>query len=301
MYKCLNRVFFAFFAFFCISPSMADQAYLTLENDTFLKKADNDYTHGTEFKYIKDNGWQFKVQQNMYTPSDIKVKEHIKGDRPYAGMLIGGIGKELFIDAKSPWSHYLEINAGVIGRASGAEQAQKMIHKILGCNKPMGWHNQLHNEVVVNGQWWTKYNWFLCDYVAIVPRGGIAVGTIQDFVDIGVDVKIGWNMRRKDVGNSIMFSATRNSSWKDKLSFWAYGGIGERYYLYNHMLEGSMFNNKDDHLKVDIEPFVTEARVGVVLQYDKFFATWYGVFRTDEFDNQPNSPDYGGITIGWLW
>ena len=120
---------------------MADQAYLTLENDTFLKKADNDYTHGTEFKYIKDNGWQFKVQQNMYTPSDIKVKEHINGDRPYAGMLIGGIGKELFIDAKSPWSHYLEINAGVIGRASGAEQAQKMIHKILGCHEPMGWHN----------------------------------------------------------------------------------------------------------------------------------------------------------------
>ena len=301
MYKCLNRAFFAFFAFFCILPSMADQAYLTLENDTFLKKADNDYTHGTEFKYIKDNGWQFKVQQNMYTPSDIKVKEPIKGDRPYAGMFIGGIGKELFMDAKSPWSHYLEINAGVIGPASGAEQAQKMIHKILGCNKPMGWHNQLHNEVVVNGQWWTKYNWFLCDYVAIVPRGGAAVGTIQDFVDIGVDMKIGWNMQRKDVGNSIMFSATRNSSWKDKLSFWAYGGIGERYYLYNHMLEGSMFNNKDDHLKVDIEPFVTEARVGVVLQYDKFFATWYGVFRTDEFKHQPNSPDYGGISIGWIW
>ena len=118
-----------------------------------------------------------------------------------------------------------------------------------------------------------------------MPRGGIAAGTIQDFIDVGVDLKVGWNMRKKDVVNSIMFSSTRNSSWKDKLSFWAYGGIGERYYLYNHMLEGSMFNNKDDHLKVDIEPFVAEARVGVVLQYDKFFATWYGVFRSDEFDN----------------
>ena len=289
-------------SFFIAQCALADSAFFTFENDCLLKHSDNDYSAGVELKYITDDNWYFKLQQNMYTPNSIRIKEHIKGDRPYAGALLGAVGKELFVDPDSPWSHYVEGNFGMIGPASCAEYSQKIIHKLLDCHMPQGWDNQIHNEFVVNGQWWTRYNWFLCDYVAIVPRGGVAAGTIQDFLDVGVDLKIGWNMRRKEIGINPMFSATQNKpSWKEKLSFWVYGGVGERYYLYNHFLEGSMFGHRDDDLKVDIEPFVSEAHVGAVLQYDKFFITWYGIFRTDEYKHQKESPNYGGLSIGLIW
>lgn len=283
------------------------ETYLTMENDTFVKRSDDDFTHGTGLEAI-EGLWHFKLGQNMYAPGDLKKTEHIVGDRPYAGMIYGGVGYEFFKDPESAWTHYGELDFGMIGPAAMCKDTQTMIHKLLNCRKPMGWDNQLHNEFVVNGQWWTKYNWFLCDYVALVPRVGVLAGTIQDAAETGCDLKIGWNMRNysssgdKESGNTIMFSAPkRNPAWYDKLSAWLYAGVGERYYLYNHILEGTLFGHRDDELGVDLERFVSEFRYGVVLKYDRFYFSYYGVMRTHEFRGQKRSPDYGGICVGWVW
>ena len=115
-----------------------------------------------------------------------------------------------------------------------------------------------------------------------MPRVGVLAGTVQDATEVGCDLKVGWNMKN-DVGNQIMFSAPAKRSWLDDLSIWAFIGCDERYYLYNHFLEGSLFNDKDKNLKVDIEPFVFEWRCGAALRYRSFFAYYYAVFRQDEF------------------
>jgi len=238
----------------------------------------------------------------MYAPDDLRLKEHIPGDRPYAGMLIGGFGYEFFRDKDSPWTNYGEIDFGMIGPAAGCKETQMAIHKLLNCRKPQGWDNQLHNEFVVNGQWWTKYNWYVCEWMAFVPKGGMAAGTIQDFGELGADLKIGYNIKPTP-NNEIMFSApsARGLGWEKKLSVYAYCGASERYYLYNHILEGTMFGHRDDALKADIERFVTEMRCGIVVRYDRFYATYYAVFRTHEYKHQNHSPDYAGIGIGWTW
>ena len=277
------------------------ETYLTMENDTFLVKQDNDYTHGTELKVVDDK-WHYLIEQNMYAPSDLRKKEHIKGDRPYCGLLLGGIGYEFFYDPESNWDHYGELNFGMVGPAAGCKTTQTLIHKMLNCKKPEGWDNQLHNEFVVNAQWWTKYNYFVTDWFAVVPRVGVAAGTLQDMVEVGCDFRIGYNMQ-KTAGNNIMFSApaVADRGWKDKLSCYMFAGVDERYYLYNHILEGSLFGHKDDGLDVDIHPFVPEARAGVVIKYDRFYFAYHAVFRGDEFKGQKHRPDYGGICVGWTW
>jgi len=278
------------------------QTSLTMENDAFLPGAgDHDYTHGTKLEVV-DEAFHYMISQNMYAPSDLKKSEHIKGDRPYCGMLIGGVGYEFFQDPESPWTHYGELDFGMIGPAAGCKWTQKTIHKWLNCKDPKGWDNQLHNEFVVNGQWWTKYHYYITDWAALVPRVGVGAGTIQDFAEAGCDLKIGYNIRKSQTANNtIMFSAPSGNSWQDKLVTYGFVGVGERYYLYNHILEGSLFGHKDDGLDVDIEPFVTEFRAGIVVEYDRFFFTYYAVFRTDEFKHQPNRPDYGGFCVGWTW
>ena len=104
--------------------------------------------------------------------------------------------------------------------------------------------------------------------MAIVPRIGILAGTIQDAVEVGCDLKVGWNLKN-DVGNSIMFSAVQGKghSWLDDLQAYAYIGADERYYLYNHFLEGSFIRSKDrdQHLDVDMEPFVGEIQGGLCI------------------------------------
>lgn len=90
----------------CCGAVQADRVALTLENDCLLKHADNDYTHGTGLEYVHDV-WHVKLQQNMYAPEDITAKEHIVGDRPYCGWLGAELGREMFKDVSSPWTHYL--------------------------------------------------------------------------------------------------------------------------------------------------------------------------------------------------
>lgn len=193
----------------------------------------------------------------------------------------------------------------MIGPAAFAGHTQKFIHKILDCRDPKGWHNQLHNEFVVNGQWWEKYNYYICDYVALVPRAGVLAGTIQDAVEVGCDLKIGWNLRN-DVGNSMMFSAPANKSaksWLDDVQAYVYVGIDERYYLYNHLLEGSFIRSKDrdQHLDVDLEPFVGEIQGGACLRYKQFIVKYYMTCRQKEFKHQQHSPNYAGLSFGWYW
>jgi hypothetical protein len=292
------------FTLICVAASSiyAVDAFFTFENDALSGSGDNDYTHGTGLEFVFDRGYHFKLGQNIYAPSDLTRKDHIVGDRPYCGMLYGGLGYEFFQDPESMWTHYAELDVGVIGPAARCKETQTIVHKLLNCRNPEGWDNQLHNEVVANAQWWTKYNWYLCDYAALVPRVGALAGTVQDALEVGCDLKVGWNIRNnKDVGNSIMFSAPTARKWYDDLTAYAFIGAGERYYLYNHILEGSLFGNKDRDLDVNIEPFVTELRAGVVVGYDRLYFSYYFVVRTDEFKNQKNAPDYGAMTIGWTW
>lgn len=70
---------------------------------------------------------------------------------------------------------------------------------------------------------------------------------MQDAVEVGCDLKIGWNLKN-DVGNNLMFSAPASrsaKSWLDDLQAYVYVGADERYYLYNHFLEGSFIRSKD--------------------------------------------------------
>lgn len=280
------------------------ETYFTMENDTLLMRKDSDYTHGTKGEVVTDSGLHFMLSQTMYAPDNLKLEHHVPGDRPYAGMLIGGVGYEFFQDPASEWTHYGELDFGMIGPAAMCKDTQTAIHKLLNCRKPMGWDDQLHNEFVVNGQWWTKYNYYITEWMALVPKGGVAAGTIQDFGELGCDLKIGWNIK-PTANNEIMFSATSkgsgNGGWLDKLTAYLYGGACERYYLYNHMLEGTLFGHRDDELKADIERFVSEVHCGAVLKYDRFFATYYALWRTDEYRNQRKAPAYAGIGIGWVW
>lgn len=293
-------IVFMFIALVVPMCALCIETYLTFENDVFFRE-DNDYTHGTKLEVVSDSGFHYMLSQNIYAPSDLARVDHIKGDRPYCGMLIGGIGYEFLNDEQQSWTHYGELNFGMIGPSPKCKETQILIHKWLNCRKPEGWDNQLHDEFVVNGQWWTKYNWYVTDWFAVVPRTGVAVGTIQDMAEVGCDLKFGWNIR-PTVNNDIIFSATKDGyGWADKLTAYVFVGASERYYLYNHILEGSLFGHKDDGLDVDINPFVGELRWGAGVKYDRFFATYYMIFRQNEFKGQKRHPDFGGIGIGWNW
>lgn len=149
-------------------------ATLTIENDLFAGK-DGGYTNGIgyswgygpysdfaetsapswlvgigEFMFIDPNTQRekavsYSIFQMMQTPEDIEAESLIENDLPYAGLL-GWRGTLYAWDRDVADQFSLII--GMLGPASLAKDTQKAVHHITGSDKPRGWDNQLHNEVV---------------------------------------------------------------------------------------------------------------------------------------------------------
>ncbi|MBI3901710.1 MAG: lipid A deacylase LpxR family protein [Nitrosomonadales bacterium] len=108
-----------------------------------------------ESKSCKDSlAHGFMIGQNMYTPANIKIAAPQPNDRPWAGWLYGN----RFVVLSSPEDtekpeikERFDLTIGVTGPLSHAEQVQKEWHKdVVHAPTPMGWDNQLKNEVGVN-------------------------------------------------------------------------------------------------------------------------------------------------------
>jgi hypothetical protein len=97
--------------------------------------------------FINEPGFQRNVAlcigQNMYTPADISREDLIEDDRPYAGWAYFGIA---FHSKDERRLDTMEIQLGIVGPSSYAEQAQKFVHQLLDGQWPDGWDNQLKNE-----------------------------------------------------------------------------------------------------------------------------------------------------------
>ena len=158
---------------------------LKVENDAFSAGGDGQYTNGVEVIWAFEPadqhwtrrladiipGWSgsslagatYRLGQQMYTPEDIEVEALIKDDRPYAGLLFGGVS--LLSEREHGGlrlADSLHIDVGIVGPASGAEVGQRNFHELIAADKPRGWDNQLDNEPVINfgyeRAWFMKQN-----------------------------------------------------------------------------------------------------------------------------------------------
>ena len=149
----------------------AEYFTLTLENDFFVGK-DNGYSNGIGISWARDGfdsfeagelpGWltddlyistlpgrqravSYTLAQTMQTPDDLEAEQLIADEAPYAGILHASATLHAY-DART--ADALSLTLGMVGPASGAEKAQKLVHSATGSDDPKGWHNQLENELV---------------------------------------------------------------------------------------------------------------------------------------------------------
>lgn len=145
--------------------SQAQSLSIYLENDVIDGK-DKHYTNGTSIVYISDdyqNSFINKIptvfsnttnsnfgigfSQLTFTPSDIKEKNKIVKDLPYAGIL----NFDFFI---YKWSenffHKYMLTLGVVGPSTKVEEFQESFHNITDNTKPAGWNNQLKDDFLYN-------------------------------------------------------------------------------------------------------------------------------------------------------
>ncbi len=88
----------------------------------------------------------YRIAQDVYTPSNTRTEELITNDIPYAGYLHARYSLFEWRDQIVSSSYF---SIGLVGPLSGAEWAQKSLHRLIGNEEPMGWEHQLQNQPIL--------------------------------------------------------------------------------------------------------------------------------------------------------
>jgi len=319
----------------CESAENLGTFNLYFENDCFAD-ADQGYTNGVKLSWISPDltdyaksgrlpGWSLplirrlpfinepglqrnvalSIGQNIYTPKDLSRASLIEDDRPYAGWTYFGIGlhskNECRLDS-------MEIQLGMVGPASFAEQTQKFVH-----NQDLnGWDNQIKNEPGIALVYERKGRYLYSGDVGefgfdLIPHLGGALGNVYTYANAGMEARLGWNIPR-DFGtslirpsgdsNSPLNSQENNVSRDQGFGLYVFATSDGRAVLRDIFLDGNTFT--DSH-SVDKKHFVADLGLGIGLSIHRLKLCYTHVLRTKEFTGQEDNKVFGSLILSFTY
>lgn len=258
------------------------------------------FTESPEIDDCHEHAFAWAVGQNMYTPSDLTRSDLLIRDRPYAGYLyFGGIGQL----RRGRRLHEVEIDVGVVGPIALAGPLQSGWHDLLrsagsDTPRPQGWRNQLRHEPALQLHYEVRQQALRSTagssriaWIELLPRAGVAVGTIFDRATAGGLLRLGYNLP-DDFGPHRIDALAQS---QNESHVYVFVGGEAHYVAYNKFLDGNFAVFGDSH-SVHREAEVTELEVGISIRWarwprplrtlDDLEVTVTRVERSDEFAGQ---------------
>jgi lipid A 3-O-deacylase len=223
----------------------------------------------------------YGITQAMYTPIDISKKEIQFRDRPYAGILHLN---HLVITANSSTNERLisEINIGTTGKPSMAEETQKLIHKLIDYQEPLGWDNQITTDLLLN--YYLQYEkllWQPAEKLDFIGGLDMNIGTMRTDIGFSLLVRIG-------AAKSYFTNHQAESGGSKRIKFHIYARPIVRAVLYNTTLEGGYFNGRTSPYALensDLKRIYLQYEYGMVFTRKRFELSINEKVRTAEFEN----------------
>lgn len=239
----------------------------------------------------------YSVAQTMQTATDITVEELVEEDAPYAGFL-GWKSSLLAFDDKQV--DEIGLILGVVGPASGAEQAQKFIHKITESDEPMGWDNQLENELVFRID--AKRLWRLADFNAGSTEfdiiGGVlgGVGNLRSDVGGGISFRWGQDLVNSFPSSAVLPARDPNPLGNSKDGWYVFANLGASYVANNIFIDGNTF--KDSH-SVDLIHEQATISAGAAVNISNWTFLLSVVRGTDQYETQTEFSRFGSFAVSY--
>ena len=250
----------------------------------------------------------FSLGQKIFTPRDTESTELVEDDRPYAGWLYASTALN---NKNTRQLDSLEVQLGVVGPAALGEDAQNTVHDLRDIPEARGWDNQLSNELGVAfiyehkerlplpgpGRWGGDF----------IPHYGGAIGNVFTYANIGAEVRWGWNppvdfgtslIRPGGDANAPVDSSDPRLSQDGRPGAYGFAAVSGRWVLRDIFLDGNTFS--DSH-SVDKKPLVGDLILGVGMTWRGFKISYAQVFRTEEFDGQPDNHNFGSLSVSWTY
>ena len=293
---------------------------ILFENDIFFN-TDRDYTNGVQFAYTTgpDRNYDWAVEtarwlpffastgevrtsyalgQNIYTPKDTALFNPPLTERPYAGFLYGAIG---LMEQNDTRLDQLQLQLGVIGPASLAEDAQKMVHSIIHDAKPLGWHTQLRDEPGLELTYERSYKLIppqslLGLVFDAEPHFGGAVGNVYDYANAGAVLRLGFNLPDDYGPLRIEPGLPGSNFFKSTGDFSAYvfAGVDGRAIARNIFLDGNTWQPSRSVVKKN---FVGDLELGAAVTLFHARLAFTHVFRSREYGSQTTADQFGAVSL----
>ncbi|RZJ25509.1 MAG: lipid A deacylase LpxR family protein [Flavobacterium sp.] len=289
---------------------MQSESYFRFHYDNdFFSSSDFNYTQGYNFEIVLKSlernpinllllksktgvkRYGLSIEHIGFTPKKYELAEIQYNERPFASaiMLKNFV---VSIDTVSKSRIVSSMNFGLIGPGAFGKEMQAGIHEATGNKVPLGWRNQIKNDIVLN------YN---IDYEKQVLR-------VQDLfsVQANASIKAGSLFSNASVGVTAVAGLINNpyqtKKAKRKFALYAYSQPIATAVLYDATLQGGLFNRKSPYtLKTSqIERLTAQHTYGIVLQTKTLYFEYSRAALTREFTAQRASK-WGGFRVGFTF
>ena len=188
-----------------------------------------------------------------------------------------------------------------------------MIHSWIGSVDPKGWDNQLHDEPVLNIFFERKWKVLQTRFTRglgfdCIPHMGIAAGNAYSGINLGGEVRFGWNLPNdfgtylirpgSDSNAPLDSSDPRLFRLLDRFGIHLFFAVDGSAVARNIFLDGNTF--RDSH-SVGKKPFVADIIGGIGVIVHRFKITHSYVHRTKEFDTQRDEQHFGAISVSFTF
>lgn len=291
---------------------------LSVENDLFVFKGDGTdryYTNGVRLEYFYEkahknflsslllkvaeekNVFSWGISQNIFTPSRIDIEGVQYDDRPYAGALFIIHSLSSF-DYSRRVKVSSEINLGVIGPLSLADETQIWVHRAINDEIPRGWKNQVPNDIILN------YNLEIDKEMIEIQDKIMVAGTVESYVGTMYDaMSAGFSLKIGKV-KSIFEPYSGTPSGRKKHQVYLLLNPSIRVIYYNALLQGGIIRHLSHSetgyvlSKDQIERISAFTEVGMVYENPKLKVVVSQKMRTAAFKGG-NAMEFGHISIGF--
>jgi lipid A 3-O-deacylase len=241
--------------------------------------------------------YELSAAQKMFNARSGNRPNPLTHDRPFAAHLYAGAQANLFYKNESLLK--VGFNIGVIGQNALGEEAQELLHRIVGFYEIEGWDYQIASGLGINAN---------LQFAKLLHRSNnnTVDFTLDTYANLGTTYTgagVGVVFRAGDI-NQHFNSAHYNSSIANKRKtkklkkreFYFYAKPQLNYAAYDATVQGSLTNSRSP-VTFGIRPIVFSQSIGINYSSPRFTVDYSLIFLSKEIKSTAKAHQYGSISM----
>jgi hypothetical protein len=223
-----------------------------------------------------------------FTPTSISSSAILEGDRPFAACLMA---KTFSVSNDSVRN--LQVSStfsfGIIGPGAGGKQFQSAIHRWINDRQPLGWDNQISNDIILNYSASVVKGLVTLKHLVLSAKASLSAGTLNSYLSGGFIL----------MGGLFENHWGRKSIRRRKFQVYVYDEPVGSLIGYDATLQGGIFNRTSPYTisNQEICRGVFQNNAGIIFVIRKVQLEYFQSFITKEFATG-QLHHWGGVRVG---